>query len=254
MGTVRPSGKSGKTAKKTKLGKKGKKTGQMNAGEGCNLPGIEGKVGEPYWLQTGQVMTQWEEAYGFPRKSFSSKASKGAKSGSRKIVNNDQYMVHCKQHGYVPDEVCIYTCIDGTLDTTMYCEKNPEDICVHGRDLTITKQCPLDFDSDAPFHDGKSLKQWWKEVLDRLYFKADEIFDGTSDEEIHLGHGAIVGALKTVNDEIDDIIARLAILDILLKKEEKEFNDIVPKDRKYTNDAIFYYSQLLEYPKDPFGS
>jgi len=62
------------------------------------------------------------------------------------------------------------------------------------------------------------------------------------------------GALKTVNDEIDDIIARLAILDILLKKEEKEFSDIVPKDRKYTNDAIFYYSQLLEYPKDPFGS
>jgi len=194
--TVRPStknGKSGKTAKKTKLGKKGKKTDEINAGEGCNLPVIEGKVGEPYWLQTGQVMTQWEEAYGFPRKSFSSKASKGAKSGSRKIVNNDQYMVHCKQHGYVPDEVCIYTCIDGTLDTTMYCEKNPEDICVHGRDLTITKQCPLDFDSDAPFHDGKSLKQWWKEVLDRLYFKADEIFDGTSDEEIHLGHGAIAG-------------------------------------------------------------
>ena len=116
-------------------------------------------------------MTQWEEAYGYPRKSFTSKSKsrKGAKSGSRKIVNNDQYMVHCNQKGYVSDEVCIYTCIDGTLNTTMYCKQNPEDVCVHGRELTITNQCPLDFDYDAPFHDRKSLKQWWEEVLDRLY-------------------------------------------------------------------------------------
>jgi len=103
-------------------------------------------------------------------------------------------MVHCNQKGYVPDEVCIYTCIDGTIDTTMYCNKNPEDVCVLGRELTIRQQCPLDFDSDAPFHDGKSLKQWWREVLDRLHFKGNEIFDGTSDEdEMHLGHGAIAG-------------------------------------------------------------
>ena len=187
--------KSVKAAKGTKKGKKGEKKTQINAEEECILPVIKGKVGEPYWLQTGQVMTQWEEAYGYPRKSFTSKSKsrKGAKSGSRKIVNNDQYMVHCNQKGYVPDEVCIYTCIDGTLDTTMYCNKNPEDVCVLGRELTITEQCPLDFDSDAPFHDGKSLKQWWKEVLDRLHFKSNEIFDGTSGEEIHLGHGAIAG-------------------------------------------------------------
>merc|ERR1712238_388552 len=138
--------KSVKAAKGTKKDKKGEKKTQINAEEECILPVIKGKVGEPYWLQTGQVMTQWEEAYGYPRKSFTSKSKsrKGAKSGSRKIVNNDQYMVHCNQKGYVPDEVCIYTCIDGTLDTTMYCNKNPEDVCVLGRELTITEQCPID--------------------------------------------------------------------------------------------------------------
>jgi len=61
-------------------------------------------------------------------------------------------------------------------------------------------------------------------------------------------------ALKKMNDDIDDIIGRLVILNVLLKKREKELSEIVPKDKKYTDDAIYYYSQLLEYPKDIFGS
>ena len=73
----------------------------------------------------------------------------------------------------------------------------------------------------------------------------------TTLESTAAGHAA---ALQKVNDEIDDIIARLVILNKLLKQEEKELNAIVPKDQTWTQSAIDYYAQLLAYPQDVFGS
>jgi len=167
---------------KAKSSKAPKSTKHSNGG--CVLPKIKG-AGAPHWVQTGQVMTQFEETL-VPRKTFTSKSPKG----SRTIKNNDQYMVQCAEQKYLADELCVFTCIDGVLDATKYCGKNPEDICVLARELTYTKECPLDFDSDAPWYDGKSLKQWWKEVLDRFYFSGKEIFDRSSDIPFVLGHGA----------------------------------------------------------------
>jgi len=59
--------------------------------------------------------------------------------------------------------------------------------------------------------------------------------------------------LATVNSEIDDIISKIAILNARLRKEELEFTQIVPKDRSYTNGAIEYYSNLVEYPQTTLG-
>ena len=55
--------------------------------------------------------------------------------------------------------------------------------------------------------------------------------------------------LANVNSEIDDIILKLTILNAKLKKEEIELTQIVPKDKSYTNGAIAYYSNLVEYPQ-----
>ena len=179
--------KSSKALKSSKEGKsknpKAPKSSKGDQSTGCVLPVIKG-AGAPHWVQTGQVMTQFEDTL-VPRKTFTSKSSKG----SRTIQNNDQYMVQCAEQKYLADEMCVVTCIDGTLDTTKYCGKKPEDICVLARELTYIKECPLNFDSDAPWHDGKSLKAWWKEVIDRYYLSGKEIFEGTADIPFYLGHG-----------------------------------------------------------------
>jgi len=174
-----------KSAKYEKYPKSGKmKSSKSSKKHSCILPEII-SAGQPVWVQTGQVMTGFEEAL-VPRNRLSFKAPKD----DRNIKNNDQYMVQCDAKDYLADELCVVTCTDGTLDTTTYCGIEPKDVCKKARELTYMEQCPLDFDSDAPFYDGKSLKQWWQEVLDKYYFSGEAIWNRTSDIPLWLGHGS----------------------------------------------------------------
>ncbi len=170
--------------KANKVTKSSKNNNAPDASNTCKLPKMKSDAsGKPYWVQTGQVMTLFDSATTVARKTFTDEEPL--------IAENDQYIVKCGEEGYVPDEMCYYTCTDGVLDTTTYCQSsNPQDLCVKTRDLTIAKQCALDFDSDEPWFEGKSLKMWWKEVLDKYHFQRNEIFDRSSDVPFFLGHGA----------------------------------------------------------------
>lgn len=176
--STKSSKKATKSSKKAKSSKK-----SPDSSNACKLPKMKSKAsGKPYWIQTGQVMTLFDSTTTVARKTFTDEEPV--------IAENDQYMVQCSEKGYVPDEMCYYTCTNGVLDTTTYCQSNPQDLCVKTRDLTIAKQCPLDFDSDEPWFEGKSLKMWWKEVLDKYHFQRKEIFDRSTDVPFFLGHGA----------------------------------------------------------------
>jgi len=173
--------KNSKSFKSTKVSKSTKKG--TKAQKACKLPKMKSKAsGKPYWIQTGQVMTLFDGSTTVARKTFTDEEPV--------IAENDQYVVQCSEKGYVPDEMCYYTCIDGKLDRTTYCQSNPQDLCVKTRDLTIAKQCPLDFDSDEPWSEGKSLKTWWMEVLNKYHFQREEIFNRETDVPFFLGHGA----------------------------------------------------------------
>ena len=75
-------------------------------------------------------MTIFDEN-GVPRKMYTDEQPK--------IVNNDQYMVQCSEPGYVPDEMYFYTCTDGVLDESTYCETKPEDFGMNVRETTIAR-------------------------------------------------------------------------------------------------------------------
>ena len=172
-----------KGKKSSKVGKSSKLSKKTTNGppKACKLPKMKSKyAGKPYWIQTGQVMTPFGDST-IPRKTFTDEEPM--------IANNDQYMVQCSDAGYVPDEMCFYTCTDGVLDSSTYCQSNPKDICVKTRETTISKQCPLDFDSDEAFHNGKSLKMWWGEVLEKYNVQKEQIFSRESDIPFYLGHG-----------------------------------------------------------------
>ena len=101
---------------------------------GCKLPKLTSKMaGEPYYIQAGQVMTFWD--------SSSPATARKTYTDERPVIpENDQYVIKCKKRGYVVDQMCFYTCKDGALDTTTYCDAKPEDICVPVRERTINKQ------------------------------------------------------------------------------------------------------------------
>jgi len=193
----------------------------------CVLPKLtEEMVGKPVWVQTGQVMTFFNQNDSTARKTYTDE--------SPTITENDQYMVKCLEPGFFPDELCFYTCTDGVLDTTTYCQTDPHSLCVKQREASINKQCPLDFDTDESFFDGKSLKTWWKEVLDKYHFARNDIFSLNSTMPIYLGHGA-------ANLEG----AGVAIQDWLIPDFDKEFNadavhitSWVSKDYEYGNDTL----------------
>eukprot|EP00579_Thalassiosira_antarctica_P010595 CAMPEP_0201920696 /NCGR_PEP_ID=MMETSP0903-20130614/9235_1 /ASSEMBLY_ACC=CAM_ASM_000552 /TAXON_ID=420261 /ORGANISM="Thalassiosira antarctica, Strain CCMP982" /LENGTH=531 /DNA_ID=CAMNT_0048457497 /DNA_START=53 /DNA_END=1648 /DNA_ORIENTATION=+ len=154
----------------------------------CVLPELtDDMAGMPIWIQHGQVMTFFVQSgtapQAPPRKTYTDERLT--------IANNDMYVLQCQENGYVPDETCFYACKDGVIDTTTYCRQDPADLCKKTRETTAFQQCLLDFDSDEPFHDGKSLKTWWGEVLDVFHFGRDEIFKFDNNTiDFFLGHGA----------------------------------------------------------------
>lgn len=203
------SAKSAKTSKATKIFKgkdEGVQTsygdGQSSPGDasapaplkstpragGCVLPALTRDMrGKPKWIQNGQVMTFYVENGSDP----SSPPRKVYTDDSPEIAEGDTYVLECAEKGYVPDEMCHYTCKDGFIDSSTYCRQDPTTLCVLMEDATAAKQCNLDFDSDEPFNEGKSLKQWWAEVLDKFVFGKDELFKFDNNTlPSYLGHGA----------------------------------------------------------------
>ena len=190
-------------------------------------------TGRPYWIQHGQVMTFFVQSgtapQAPPRKTYTNERPA--------IANNDFYMLDCQDMEYVPDEACFYTCKDGVIDTTTYCRQDPQGLCKLIREeATVNQQCPLDFDSDEPFHDGKSLKAWWQEILDVYHFGIDELFSFNSSAPFFLGHGAAnLAGLSWIRQHVE-------ILDFMTPLEfdasSVEFTAYVDKGYNYGNDTL----------------